>query len=285
MSLETTSTAGDVAAIADLAVKAAGQAATITTASGRQLLIVPDGYTHHDVTEENAVPPLLPGHISQKVTVQTVDSLVDYVDAFKRSNGTRLFADIDNNAILAAIDYHRTTDDNEPGIADHVAHTAALKLPFSVEWTAWIAASGKMSGQLDFARFLEENAADIVSPSGADLLDACRDIQTARNVDFKKVVRTNSDNECFEYADSTEARTKQGTVEIPSRFTLSIPVYFGQPPITLDAFLRWRLEADKLQLGIVLHRPEHARQAEFRSIVTDAADRTGCPVVFGRLGG
>lgn len=278
---------GEVDAIARLAVEAAGAPQVISTQRGRELLILPDGFNYRDVTEKHGVPELLPDHVDQVVTVQTVDSLVAYVDDYK-GPATRIFADMDANAISTVIDYHRpptATDANSAASPLHAAHVARLKLPFSIEWEAWTAASGKMLGQLDFARFLEENAADIVTPSGADLLEACRDIQTARNVDFKKAVRTSSDNECFEYADVTEARTKQGSVEIPSRFTLSIPVYFGQPPILLDAFLRWRLDDTKLLLGIVLHRPEHARQAEFQAIVADVANRTQRPAVFGRLGG
>jgi uncharacterized protein YfdQ (DUF2303 family) len=262
--------------IADLAVKANGGAEILKTEAGREYLVLPNG-SHQDVTEPNAIPATLPDHIKQSVVLQTVDSLVDYGNRFKTEN-TVLFADIAANTIVASIDYHA------PAAAGHLGHKATLTLPFSVEWKTWSDIDGKLMEQIEFARFLEENAGDVVAPTGAELLDACRDLQARRKVNFTKAVRTSSDNESFEYTDETTATTKKGDVEIPSKFQLQIPVYFGGAVTDLFAFLRWRLvEGEGLKLGVRLHRAEHVRQAVFKQIVTDAAERTGCPSVFGRL--
>jgi uncharacterized protein YfdQ (DUF2303 family) len=263
----------EVKTIADLAVAASGKPETIVTEGGREFLITPDGLKVQEVTEPGA--KLLPDHIVQGVTLQTVDSIVDYAERFKTDTSV-LFADIEHNTIVAAIDYHA------PAAAGHVQHSAKMALPHSVEWKAWAGINGKMMEQLEFARFLEENAADIEAPSGADVLEACRDLQARRKVNFIKAVRTSSDNENFEFTDETEARTKGG-VELPAKFKLSIPVYFDDAPHELFAFLRWRLDDGSLKLGIALHRAEHVRQAVFKSIVTDVAERTALTAVFGRL--
>jgi uncharacterized protein YfdQ (DUF2303 family) len=260
--------------IADMAVKAAGAPLVIKTEEGREFLLLPEGMRHQDVTEPNAVASLLPDHIKQGVTLQTVDSLVDYVNGFKTGT-TILFADIQANSIKALLDYHASV------AAGHVAHIATMALPFSEEWRTWTAIDGKLVPQLEFARFLEENAADISAPSGADLLEACRDLQARRKVNFTKAVRTSSDNENFEFTDETEARSKGG-LEIPTKFQLSLPVYFGEAPVELYAFLRWKLDEGALTLGVKLHRSEHVRQAVFKQIVTAAAERTERTVVFGR---
>ena len=248
-----------------------------------------------DVTEPNAVRNPLPDHVIQGVTVQTVDSLVDYTNRFKTGD-TALFADIAANRIVSALDYHQGSKiapgaDDKAGpdlvdapIAAHGDHSAVLSLPFSVEWQTWTKIHGQLMPQLEFARFLEENAADIAAPAGADLLDACRDLQAVRTVNFKKAVRTATDNESFEYNDDTEARTSGG-LELPTKFMLSIPVYFGGANTTLFAFLRWKLEAGSLRLGVALHRAEHVRQAVFKEILLDVADRTERPAVFGKLDG
>jgi len=262
-------------AIAELAVRADRTPTILKTDAGREFLITADG-EYHDVTEDNAVPRLLLNHISQTVTLQTVDSLVDYVNRFKTED-TILFADIGANSIAAAIDFHG------PATAGRAAHRATLSLPYSVEWKCWAEIDGKLMSQLEFARFLEENASDIATPSGADLLDACRDLQARRKVNFTKAVRTDSDNESFEYTDETTATTRKGDVEIPSKFLLRIPVYFDGETHELYAFLRWRLEeGEGLKLGVRLHRAEHVRQAVFKQIVTDAADRTDRLPVFGK---
>lgn len=260
--------------IAKLAVQAE-HAQLIRTAAGREYLIAP-GVGPRDVTEPNALPTLKPDHIQQSVTLQTVDSLVDYLNRFKTED-TVLFADIATNTIIGAVDYHG------PASAALVAHRATLTLPHSVEWKTWSDIDGKLMGQLEFARFLEENASDVAAPSGADLLEACRDLQARRKVNFIKAVRTNSDNESFEFTDETTATTKKGDVEVPSKFQLQIPVYFGDQSTSIFAFLRWRLEeGEGLKLGVKLHRAEHVRQAVFRQIVLAAAERTDRPAVFGR---
>lgn len=262
-------------AIADLAREGAAEPMILKNDKGREFLVYPADRGVKDITEQFAVPGLLPDHIVQGVTLQTLDSLVDYVNRFKGAN-TVLFADIAGNVICAMIDYH------SPTAADHADHIARMALPFSEEWKTWSGVDGKLMDQLEFARFLEENAGDVVTPTGAELLEACRDLQARRKVNFIKAVRTNSDNESFEFTDETTATTRKGDVEVPSKFVLEIPVYFGQGATKLQAFLRWRLvDGEGLKLGVKLHRAEHVRQAIFKQIVMDAAGRTERPAVFG----
>jgi uncharacterized protein YfdQ (DUF2303 family) len=216
--------------------------------------------------------------------LQTRESLIAYVERYK-SDETLLFADIDKNRIVAVVDYHGKSDTDVPaGKANHGTHVARTDIPYSEEWKIWAAASGSLFPQLKFARFLEENAPDIIAPDAATLLETCRDLQARRKVNFIKAVRTSTNNENFEFTDETEAHTKGG-IELPTQFLINIPVYFGEPIIELKAFLRWELvEGRGLMLGVKLWRAEHVRQAEFRRIVTAVTEGTGSPVVYGVLG-
>lgn len=267
-------------AVAELARQSTAQPTILTTSAGREYLILPlsgGGYTHVDVTEKGRQLDPAPDFISQAVIVQTTASLIDYVDEFG-DDATALFADIMHNRIVAALDYHT------PDAAARSVHKATLDLPHSVEWGVWTAIDGQLMGQLDFARFLEENSADIEAPDAAELLEVCRDLQARRKVNFTKAVRTASDNENFEYTDETTATTARGGVEIPSKFQLRIPVYFGGTSYAIGAFLRWRLvEGEGLKLGIKLHNREHVRQAVFKEVVDQAAASTKRPAYFGRI--
>jgi uncharacterized protein YfdQ (DUF2303 family) len=260
--------------IATLARKTAAPT-TIKTEDGREFLIFAEGASVREISDEHSLQITTPRYIKQAVTLQTQDSLTNYVKSFKNDN-TLLFADIGANSIVGIIDYHA------PAKADHVAHKATLTLPFSEEWRLWSEVSGKLKPQLEFARFLEENAADVRAPSAGDLLDACRDLQVHRKVNFVKAVRTASDNENFEYTEETNATNKKSGLEIPTKFVLGLPVYFGEEDTEVSAFLRWRLDDGSLTLGIQLHRVEHVRQAVFKQIVTTVAEATGCSVVFGK---
>lgn len=264
----------EAGAIAALAAKASG-AHVVKTNDKREFLIVPSGFTDKEVSDAYGLKLAKPKYIKQTVTIETANSLVDYVNRFKGAE-TMLFAEISANRIVALLDYHAAKE------AEHVAHRAKLELPHSEEWTLWKGISGRLMEQLEFARFIEENAADIRAPSAGELLDACRDLQVRRKVNFIKAVRTASDNENFEYSEETNATSKKGDLELPSKFVLGLPVYFGEPETEVHAFLRWRLEDGSLKLGVQLHRLEHIRQAVFKQIVIDVAARASCPAVFGK---
>lgn len=273
-------------AVAELARSGTIKPEIITTSSGRELLILPkaEGVAFEDVSEPGAQLAPTPEWIEQAVTVQTADSLAAYAERFGDDKiGSSLFADIDCNRIVAALDYH-TADNGGVTHAARVAHRATLDLPFSVEWETWTKIDGKLMGQLPFARFLEENAADIEVPAAADLLEACRDLQANRKVNFVKAVRTASNNENFEYSDETTATSRKGGIEIPHEFQLRIPVYFGGETYAVRAFLRWELvDGGGLMLGVQLHNREHVRQFVFKQVVEEVAEATGFPAYYGRI--
>jgi uncharacterized protein YfdQ (DUF2303 family) len=266
--------------IAELAVKAVEKAHFVRSEDGREFLVVPHGHHQVEVTLPDALPLYDPHFIKQAVTLQTTDSLSDYVNRYKSAD-TLLFADISQNLIRAQVDYHPAPTNDPP--AGRIAHAATLQLAYSTEWHEWNKISGRLMEQLEFARFVEENGADVRAPTGAELLECVRDLQAHRKVNFIKAVRTSSENENFEYSDETTATSKKGAVEVPTKFKLGIPVYFGEPDVEVFAFLRWKLTEGNLTLGIQLHRTEHVRQAVFKAIVLAVGERTSCPVVFGKI--
>lgn len=262
-------------AIAGLAARAS-TASSLKLDDGRTFLVIPEGAAVREVSDEHDLKIAKPRYIRQGPTLETRDSLIDYVNRFKKAE-TVLFANIATDTIVAVIDYHSAA------AAEHAAHRATLVLPRSEEWRLWSDISGKLKPQLEFARFIEENAADVRVPSAGELLDACRDLQVRRKVNFIKAVRTATDNENFEYSEETNATGKRGELEIPTKFVLGLPVYFGEPETEVHAFLRWKLDDGALGLGIQLHRVEHIRQAVFKQIVLGVAESTGCAAVFGKL--
>lgn len=250
----------------------------VKCADGREFLISHDTKAVKDVSDEHGLHIAKPRYTQQTVALQTTVSLADYVNRYKLPE-TTIFADIANDRIDAIVDYHG------PSQADHGAHRANMKLNRSEEWKLWAALHQKgLIGQLEFARFIEENANDVHAPEAGVLLDTVRDLQGHRKVNFIKAVRTASDNENFEFTVDNEAKTKGG-IEIPNKFVIRIPVYFCEPPVEINAFLRWKIdpEAGGLSLGIALNRPEFVRQEEFQRIVREIGDATERPVVFGTL--
>lgn len=278
---ETKTEAAVVAALAQAAAGVGPRVLTVDDAGVQRRFALLDGPSGQQLKEIAGLGPSMvaPERIQLAVTIETEQSLVDYAAGFKDS-GALLLASIEKDRIVAYLDYHAGPD--QPGFLGHVA---TLQLERSLEWKAWAAIDGKLMPQLEFVRFLEENREDISLPDAATILEACRDLQALRKVDFRSVVREDSENYRIEYSNEADARGKGGLVTVPAEFILRLPVYFDGEHIEIHALLRWSVGDDgKLGLGIKLKRAERVRQAVFRALVASVSERTAIEAVYGRLG-
>ncbi len=267
-------------AIAQMAKEAAARVQIFPSEDGREFVLYPKDYALQDISHPNAQKAVLPETVFQRAEIQTAASLIAYVNRYK-TDATAIFADVLCDCISGVLDYHGAAEGGAVASPNYAAHRGVYGLARSQEWKTWTEIDGRLMDQIAFARFLEENGADIYAPSGADVLEACRDLQAVRKVNFKRAVRTASGNESFSYSDETEARTA-GEIELPTKFELRIPVYFGEPPVSLFAFLRWHLDDGVLKLGVKLHRAEYVRQAAFLAIVDKIATATGVATFIGK---
>lgn len=267
--------------VVELVKKADGTpvASVIRLDDGRTMIARRNDMVLDTVTPANRAEVFMPKNVTQMPKLQTVQSMIDYVNRFKNPD-TVLFANIDNNDVLAVIDYHgKPTGEVIEGRDDGTlpaprlgSHRAALHLPFSQEWQLWNSVSNKLMSHRDFASFIEENAIDVIEPAGAALLEMCRDLHVINDSSFKSSIR-HGDTEKFEYQKNTNA-TVRGDVEIPVSITLSIPVYFGEENVHVTAFMRRKIDEGVLSLGVKLSRVESIRQNEFHRIVGDIAGHT-----------
>lgn len=274
----------EAAAVAALTLEAEKGVVRFTAAGNREFVALPtnDGYRLEQITQTNGADVLMPKLVTANVKVQTAGSLCDYINRFKNFD-TALFADIATDTIVSIIDYHKMPGANmlgNPNVPTSVGmpsdydahaqlnlHRATLKLPRSLEWDIWNKADGMMMKHVAFASFIEENAIDITDPSGAALLEMCRDLQIKGNVNFKSSIRF-GDTVSIDYQKDEDVSTKD-SMQLPSQITLSIPVYFGEPPVQVTAYLRREINEGKLSLGYKLSRAEAVRQAEFHRIVNE----------------
>jgi uncharacterized protein YfdQ (DUF2303 family) len=280
---------------AKLASDALRVADIITAHDGREFLVVPNDMKSTEITPPNAPDVLMPKLVTQHVKLQTVESLNTYVNRFKNFD-TALFANIDSNVIHAIIDYHKMPAANKDGGAHDAAssaaidnahdaaatlarHSATLCLPYSQEWTTWNDSDEDLMSHREFATFLEENQVDITSPPGGDLLELCRDLQVINNVNFQSSVR-NGDYNTISFSKQNDATTRD-EVQLPLSIKIKIPVYFGEPPVEVTAFMRRKINDGELLLGYKLSRAENIRQDEFHRIVGTVAGTVECTTLYG----
>jgi Uncharacterized conserved protein (DUF2303) len=273
----------EIEAVSGLVLASQAKPVQFDAPEGRTFIALPQedgGYRLEQITSANKADVLMPKVVTQHVKMQTAESLAAYINRFKNAD-SMLFGDIANDTITSIIDYHKEGEDiGNTTLGPQLGlHRATLQLPKSLEWQTWTRASGTLKSHVEFSTFLEENAVDVKNPVGADLLELCRDLQVAQNVNFSSSVRM-GDVTNLEYKKDSDALSK-GTIALPQSIMLSIPVYFGEAPVPVMAFMRRQIEDGKLKLGVVLSRAENVRQEEFHRIIDELSATVKLTTVYG----
>lgn len=239
--------------------------------------LVPEGFTLQSLepfihNEHKLAPERVKGTIS----VLDAESFVEYYTLFHDPN-SRVFAHEPDLSVLAILDYHAAGE----GTARWGQHRLKLGLRRSVEWDRWTGANNKQLTQQQFAEFLEQNSLDISSPSPASIVEVARDLDAHTEVEFGAGQRMQDGQVRFKYTEQIRATVGGGEIQVPERFTLSIPVFIGGEPIAVDALLRFRVKDGKLVLWYTLIRPEQATRDAFLAIRNQIADTLKLTIING----
>lgn len=232
-----------------------------------------------------------PLRIVNKVTMQSAQSFIEYIQRFKTPT-TMIFADVRAQSIEAVIDFHGP---DEPKWAEH---TVSYKPQFSMHWERWAGQSGKPEDQTAFAEFIEENRGAVTSPIDnsleqrrmfnvapdlASLLEMTRNIQGKSEVAWKSRVVAKDGSVSLSFVEDASAGTGESQVPIFDSFEIMIPIFYGSDPVRLICQFRYRIENRKLKLFYVLYRKDEIAQAGFEDIVSKiATGLDGTPVVAGK---
>lgn len=258
--------------------------AVLADKRGVEYAFIPKGpslYEMRQLTPEAEVRRELV-NIRENVSIGNADGLIAYVNRFK-TDDTMIFANSEDGEIVAVIDYHPVPKNSGQEVitaplSGFTDHRATLDLQNSVEWNTWCGVNGKMKDQKAFARFVEENAEDIVNPTGADLLEMVLDMNKGATLHVQSKLRTAGSGDGI----SNISRDVGGS-ELPPRWKLRIPVFFGEPKVDITAFARDELVEGKILLGFSLSRIEQVREAEIARIASRVAAETGVPMVLGSI--
>jgi uncharacterized protein YfdQ (DUF2303 family) len=207
----------------------------------------------------------------EKVEFQDVDSFTSYLNDFKNP-GSRIFFDNDTAQFAAIVDYPLP---DGPAWGEHVA---ALNLRHSEEWNLWFGRNSKWYGQIGFGRFIEENLIDVVSPDGAKLLEMVMTFEANKSVSFREANRLKDGTVQFSYVEEL----KTGTVEIPDKISIRIPIFYNQEPQLIELRFRYKIEDQKLQLCHEFVRAERIKNDAAARIVADVNSETSLPVYMGK---
>lgn len=193
--------------------------------------------------------------------VANIASFADYLSKHGIREETEITGSVEAGNFIAVIN---AGTQSEAGWGDH---NAVLKLTASAEWARWVAASGRLMDQAAFAEFIEDNAANIVEPASAEILEIAQSLQVRRGVEFESGNRLQDGNVRFGYRETTTATAGEvGELAIPATLTIALRPFHGGAAYSVTAAFRYRLVNKQLQLGFKLQNIERIREDAFNEV-------------------
>lgn len=261
----------------DAAVKLGQQIAVPNTDEKIHFAAVPQGTELKSLAGFQYPQGVPPDHILQTVQLRDAKSFCSYYGHFS-DHRSRIFAEPTAQSFLAVFDYHGPGADSK---AEFLHHRAAFAMLLDERWKIWAAKSEKIFNQVDFAEFIEDNNADISDPSGARMLEVARDLKASSSGSFESKVTPKSGQVQLKFTENIEGKVGTGNVEIPEFFKLSIPVFYGEQPVTVSCRLRYRISAGNLTFYYKLYRQSEILNDAFNNAVAAIEETTKAEVLLG----
>jgi uncharacterized protein YfdQ (DUF2303 family) len=274
---------GDAAAIIAAARASAGVQARPIDPEAEPLVLVREQGTHGtDKVQVVSLEPWRqhPARLKGTVHFDQPASLEAYVNEFKETGTTRLYASIVAGQVVALF------NDDEPTEAQWRDHRAELALVRTPEWCRWREQDGRMDTQVAFAEFLELNMRNVVDPDAATLIEIARSFTASSEVAFRSAHDLQSGEIQFAYDEQVTATAgDKKQIAIPRTFTLSLRPYRGMDPVPITARLRYRLKNGNLTIGYILDDPQEVEEEAFEAVLDGIGLRTGVEPLFGHPAG
>jgi uncharacterized protein YfdQ (DUF2303 family) len=219
-----------------------------------------------------------PRRIRRVVEHSDWDSFLLYAESWKNNTSTVY---ISESSITLVVD---GPTEETPSWETHKAVFPLVASPAYKAWCNHVSAQGTSVSQTAFALLIERRAKDLVSPTAAHMLEIANTLELKKNVDWKSAQRLRDGTVQFMFEETVSAKAGQkGQLEIPETFQISVALYEGAEPVTMDVKLRYRFDQGKITFLLEWEDQEEAERqtraklkadVEAAGVVTYLANRS-----------
>jgi uncharacterized protein YfdQ (DUF2303 family) len=252
---------------------------------------------------------LLPNPLRRRavVRVDDADSFVAYIRRYQTlANRSQqvVFAEITETdaEFTAILDYHdadvfEPTSKENPSDGENVStvispttgapqwgqHRVVYSCKRTPEWSRWLGKNGTKMNQVDFAEFIEDNAADI-NPNGVDgrpsmatMIAVSRTLSATSAGSFTQSIRLSNGDARFKWTESVKGKAEVdgGEVEVPEEFLIGVAPFVGFDGYEMSARLKYRVLDGKLTMWYELERPYKVVEKATGEVIRKVTEQTG----------
>jgi uncharacterized protein YfdQ (DUF2303 family) len=231
---------------------------------GSHYVIVPSGCQLQSLEHLQGAPSRTKG----TVNFASVAAACRYINDFK-DEWSRVFMKV-GGAFECVLDY---PTEEHPRWGQH---KAAYGPVYSEPWKVWLAAHKRPMNQRAFAEFVEENLSEFFAPAGAEMLDLARTLEAKKSVAFKSGIRLENGDVSLAFEETTAARAGvKGELEIPSQFTIRLPVLLDEEARTVECRLKYAINDGAVVFSVEVIRLGALLEEVGRSIYATVKNETG----------
>lgn len=259
--------------VLDTALAAASLSQALMEVDEHPYLVLPTGWSVHDL----GLYKLVPNRQSGTINLMDLDSFVRFLE----THHTRESAIYYHDELLTCV-----IDECRPGYPSHRAFRATLPARYTEQWKGWARVHNTAMAHLQLAKFFEERVEDFLSPTGAEMMELVMDLETKKSVSFRSAIRLDTGASSFEYEEEIRGQSKVGKMEVPSRFRIEIPLLEDlETRYEIDVRLRFDLTGKTLQFTCLMKNPDRIERAAIEAWRTGVVEpRTGLPCYWGSPG-
>ena len=116
------------------------------------------------------------------------------------------------------------------------------------------------------------------------MLQVALTFEAKKSVEFSSGVRLANGQIQFQYDEVVRGTAQKGTIEIPEKFVLGVPIHVNGPAYRIEVRLRWRLQEGKVVFWYEVVRPHRYIEHALKEISQRIANETALPLLAGHIG-